>query len=212
MLKSKFMVKVEVEHRGLLTEKKFSELNKFLKKNGKFLGEKDRFSVIYSSRGKETFKLGRSKIDLKLRITNKKTELVLKYGRWSGKDARKEFLFPIDSSKFEEMTEFLKILGYYYGVLQATKTYFYLYKGIEFSVVKVPNWGYYFEAEILTDSDSVKKANKKIMSVCKKFDLSVLNDKDFRKLLENLNERPGFRFNFKNQNFSEIKKRFINYF
>ena len=206
------MVKVEVEHRGLLTEEKFKELNKFLKKNGKFLGEKDRFSVIYSSRGKETFKLGRSKIDLKLRITNKKTELVLKYGRWSGNDARKEFLFPIDSKKFEEVTEFLMILGYYYGVLQATKTYLYMYKGIEFAVVKVPGWGYYFEAEISTDSDYVKTANGKIMSACQELKLNVLNNKDFRKLLENLNERPGFRFNFKKQKFAELKKRFIDYF
>lgn len=206
------MAKVEVEHRGLLTEKKFKELNKFLKKNGKFLEEKDRFSVIYSPRGKETFKLGRSPIDLKLRITNKKTELVLKYGKWSGNDARKEFLFPIDSKKFEEAAEFLQILGFYYGVLQATKTYLYLYKGIEFAVVKVPGWGYYFEAEIATEKDKIKSANIKIMSACKELDLNVLNDKDFYKLCETLNKRPGFRFNFKKQKFSDIKKRFVDYF
>ena len=154
------MAKIEVEHRGLLTEEKFSAVNKFLKKNGKFLGEKDRFSVIYSPRGKETLRVVRSPIDLKLRITNKESELVLKYGRWSGNDARKEFLFPIDSSKFEEMAEFLKILGYYYGVLQATKTYLYMYKGIEFAVVKVPNWGYYFEAEIAIEKEKVKSHRK----------------------------------------------------
>lgn len=206
------MVQVEVEHRGLLTEKKFKEFNRFLNKNGKFLGEKDRFSVIYSPRGKETLRVVRSPVDLKLRITNKKTELVLKYGRWSGNDARKEFLFPIDSKKFEEMTEFLQILGYYYGVLQATKTHLYTYKGIEFAVVRVPSWGYYFEAEIVTEKDKVKNANEKIMLVCKELNLDVLNDKDFCKLLESLNERPGFRFNFKTQKFSDVKKRFISYF
>lgn len=206
------MPKIEVEHRGLLDEKKFAELNKFLKKNGKFLGEKDRFSVIYSPRGKENLRVVRSSIDLKVRITNKKSELVLKYGRWSGKDARKEFLFPIDSKKFEEMTEFLKILGYYYGVLQATQTFLYIYKGIEFAVVKVPDWGYYFEAEIDVVPDLVKNADKKIMAVCKELNLEVLNDKDFCKLLENLNERPGFRFNFRKEKFSDIKKRFKEYF
>jgi len=206
------MAKIEVEHRGLLTEKKFVELNKFLNKNGKFLGEKDRFSVIYSPRGKETFRVVRSPIDLKIRITNKKSELVLKYGRWSGKDARKEFLFPIDSKKFEEMTEFLKILGYYYGVLQATKTFLYIYKGIEFAVVKVPNWGYYFEAEIAANPEFIKTADKRIMDTCKELNLEVLNDKDFCKLLESLNERPGFRFNFKKENFADIKSRFASYF
>lgn len=206
------MAKVEVEYRGLLTEKKFAELNKFLNKNGKFLGEKDRFSAIYSPRGKETLRVVRSPIDLKIRITNKKTELVLKYGRWSGKDARKEFLFPIDSKKFEEMTDFLKILGYYYGVLQATKTYLYKYKSIEFALVKVPRWGYYFEAEIVTNPASVATADKKIMDTCKELNLEVLNDKDFLKLLESLNNRPGFRFNFKKEKFSEIKGRFKDYF
>ena len=206
------MAQVEVEHRGLLTEKKFKDINRFLKKNGKFLGEKDRFSIIYSPRGKEKIKLHRSPIDLRLRITNKKLGLVLKYGKWSGNDARKEFSFPIDSKKFEEAIDFLKILGFYYGVLQATKTYLFIYKGIEFAVVDVPNWGYYFEAEIATDSDSVKKANKKIMLACQELNLDVLNYKDFCRLCESLNERPGFRFNFKKEKFSDIKKRFSNYF
>lgn len=208
------MTKVEVEHRGYLNKERFNKLNKFLKKNGKFLGKKDRFSVIYSSyRGKETFELSKkSPIDLKVRITNKKAELVLKYGKWSGQDARKEFLFPIDSKKFEEMIDFLFILGFYYGVLQATRTYCYLYKGIEFAVVKVPNWGYYFEAEIVASQDSVKSANKKITLVCREIDLEVLNDKDFCELLDSLNNRPGYRFNFKKQKFSEIKKRFVDYF
>ncbi len=206
------MAQVEVEHRGLLTEKKFKELNKFFNKNGKFLAEKDRFSVIYSPRGKEILRVVRSPIDLKLRITNKKTEIVLKYGRWSGNDARKEFLFPVDSKKFEEATEFLQILGYYYGVLQATKTYLYMYKGIEFALVKVPDWGYYFEAEIATEQNRIKSTNKKIMSVCQEFNLSVLNDEDFYKLLESLNGRFGFRFNFRKQKFLDVKKRFIDYF
>ena len=136
----------------------------------------------------------------------------MKYGRWSGNDARKEFLFPIDSKKFEEMTEFLKILGFYYGVLQATKTYLYKYKNIEFAVVRVPDWGYYFEAEIVADASSIKTANEKIMAVCKKLNIDVLNDKDFLRLLESLNERPGFRFNFKKEKFSDIKSRFTGYF
>ncbi len=77
---------VEVEHRGLLTEDGFKKLNKFLKKNGKFLGERDRFSVIYFLNGKtENFEISRKCInDLRVRITNKKAELVLKHGKWGG--------------------------------------------------------------------------------------------------------------------------------
>lgn len=206
------MANIEVEHRGVLTEEKFLELNKLLKKNGKFLGEKNRFSVIYSPRGKESFKISNSKIDLRPRITNRKAELVLKYGNWSGNDARKEFSFPIELKKFEEAIEFLFILGFYYGVLQATKSHLYLYKGVEVVLVEVPGFGYYFEAEIVTDQNFIERAHKKIMSVYKELDLNVFSKKDFRKLLKDLNNRPGFRFNFKKEKFSDIKKRFINYF
>jgi adenylate cyclase class IV len=206
------MSKIEVEYRGILNKKKFGELNVFLKKNGKFIEERDRFSLIYFPRGKEKFKVSRSPLDLRVRITNKKPELVLKYGKSSGNDARKEFSFPVESDQFEEMTEFLFILGYYYGVLQATKSYFYMYEGIEFALVDVPGFGYYFEAEILTGSKSVKNADKKIMSACDELGLDVLNDRDFWKLLEDLSDRPGFRFNLKNQKFSDIRKRFVGYF
>lgn len=208
------MAKIEVEHRGLLDRKRFSEINKFLKRNGKFLGEKDRFSIIYLVHGGKVnfYLIEGDRIDLRLRITNKKSELVLKYGKWGGKDARKEFLFSFDSKKFDEMVEFLKILGFYYGFFNATKTYLYLYEGIEFALVKVPDLGYYFEAEINVNPESVASADSKIISACKGLDLSVLNYKDFVKLCESLNKRPGFKFNFKKQKFSDIRKRFANYF
>lgn len=206
------MANIEVEYRGILTKEKFKKLREFLREKGNFIKEKDRFSVIYFPRGKERLKVSKSPLDLRIRITNKKSEMILKYGRNSGNDARKEFAFPVDSEKFEDTTEFLKILGFYYGVLQATKTYVYMYKDIEFAIVDVPGWGYYFEAEILTDAKSIKNANKKIESVCKEFGLDILNDRNFYKLLEDLSNRPGFRFNFKKETFPDIKKRFKDYF
>jgi len=209
------MAKIEVEHRGILTKKKFDELNLFLKKNGKFSEKKNRFSVIYFSRGKATFNIGKiskSPIDLRVRITNKKSELVLKYGKSSGVDARKEFSFPLNVSQFEEAIEFLFILGFYYGALQVTTSLLYTYKGVEIVLVKVPKFGYYFEAEALVEKRFVTSANKKISLVCQELGLNILSDKDFWKLLQNLNNRPGFRFNFKKQKFSDIKKRFKEYF
>lgn len=208
------MAKVEVEHRGLLSEKQFAELNKFFKKNGKFVAKKDRFSLIYFSHGIEPdFELQKDNpVDFRLRITNKKAELVLKHGAWSGKDARKEFSFSVDSKKFEDMAEMLQVLGLYYGGLQTTKTMVYVYKAIEFALVKVPDWGYYFEAEINTNPELVDKANKKIESACKELGLIALNENEFYNLCSELNKRPGFTFNLKKEQFSEIKKKFKDYF
>jgi len=156
------MVKIEVEHRGLITERKVKELDKFLRKNGKFICKKSRFSLIYFDHGeKPDFNLQKdSHVDLRLRIINKKTELVLKHGAWSGKDARKEYFFPIESKKFEDMAELLQAIGMYYGGLQATKTMVYIYKGVEIALVNAPGWGWYFEAEINVKPELVDKAKK----------------------------------------------------
>ena len=112
----------------------------------------------------------------------------------------------------EEAIEFLFILGFYYGALQVTTSLLYTYKGVEIVLVKVPKFGYYFEAEALVEKRFVTSANKKISLVCQELGLNILSDKDFWKLLQNLNNRPGFRFNFKKQKFSDIKKRFKEYF
>ncbi|MFA7385537.1 MAG: hypothetical protein WCZ99_01165 [Candidatus Paceibacterota bacterium] len=208
------MPKIEVEHRGYLSEKKFKSLQKLFKKEGKFLGKKRRFSVIYSPLQEiNTYVLSdKSPVDLKIRITNKRTEMVLKYGLWSGKDARKEFLFEIDSKKFSELVEFFKLIGFYHGVLQATETYLYFYKGAEIALVNVPSWGYYFEVEMAVPKKDIKKAEKRIADICNNLDLKVLNHKNFCELLKDLNNRPGYRFNFKKEGFSAVKKRFIKYF
>ncbi len=207
------MTKVEVEHRGELSKDKFYKLKAFFDEEGDFLGSNERFSVIYSQQeDDESKEVYENPIDLKVRLTNKKGELVLKYGKWSGSDARKEFIFPIEKQKFEEMIEFLEILGHYHGVLQATTTHLYRYKEVEFSLVDVPNWGYYFEAEIVTESTKIEEANKKIEKECRELGIEVLDHQGFVKLLSSLNDRPGFRFNLKKEDFSEIKKRFKNYF
>ncbi len=207
------MTKIEVEHRGALKKDEFKRLKVFFDKEADFLGIIDRFSVIYSQREDDQSKeVYEHPVDLKVRITNKKGELVLKHGRWSGNDARKEFLFPIEKEKIDEMIEFLKILGHYHGVLQATKTYLYRYKEVDFSLVEVPDWGYYFEAEVVTESKNIEKANERIRKECEDLDIETLDHEKFCRLLKSLNDRPGHRFNFKKQEFVEIKKRFSKYF
>lgn len=208
-------MKVEIEHRGILTNEKFKQLNKFFQTKGKFLGKKKRFSVIYFLTNKKIKKieeLKNEKIDLRIRITNKKTELVMKYGKWGATEARREFLFLIKSEQFDQMIEFLKILGFYQGVLNATETYLYKYRGIDFALVKVPSWGYYFEAEIMGEKRQIKKLNEKILTESKKLGLEIFTNNALCQLLDQLNNRKGFRFNFKKEKFLDIKKRFINYF
>lgn len=206
------MAKIEVEHRGLLNEFKFKELMKHFLKRGKFLGKKKRFSVIYTSSEKSVREVKGDPIDLKLRIANGEGELALKYGKWSGKDARKEFNFDLRADQFEEMIEVLKILGYTKIVLMANTKMDYLYKGIEFSLVEVPDWGYYFEAEIIATEKTKDIAIAKIDKETEKLGLKILEEEPFYDLLDELNNRKGYRFDLTKTEFSVIKKQFLDYF
>ncbi|MDO8647533.1 MAG: hypothetical protein Q7R70_03900, partial [Candidatus Diapherotrites archaeon] len=107
---------------------------------------------------------------------------------------------------------FLRILGFVHGVLNATKTFSYKYNGIEFALVKVPKWGNYFEAEILTSKRKMKKADGKLDAGLEKLGLKIVNEKQYHKLLNDLNNRPGFRFDFEKESFSRVKKKFKEYF
>jgi len=204
---------IEVEHRGIIPKKDFKKIKAFFDKNAKFIEEKDRFSVIYfQSRVVRAKDAVGDAIDLKVRITNKKAELAMKHGKWGGKDARREFLFPIEKEKFDEMVDFLKILGWTHGITMATKTFVYKYKEIEFALVEVPKWGYYFEAEILADENTAKEADEKLEAECKKIGLKLITDEEFYVMIDEINSLPGMRFDFDKQDFKDIKKRFLDFF
>lgn len=206
------MAKIEVEHRGRLTSEKYEELLSFFNEEAKFIDEKKRFSIIYAT-SKESVREDRDNpIDLKLRVTNGQPEIALKYGRWSGNDARKEFGFHINSDQYDDFLEFLKILGYDKAILMANTKKDYLYHGIEFSLVEVPDWGYYFEAEILTAEDKIDEANEIISKEIKELGLSVLNEEDFCDLLDELNNRPGCRIDLDKDDITDLKAKYKDYF
>lgn len=206
------MANIEVEHRGLLSAKKFNELKKFFNANGKFIGTKKRFSMINNTSDKTVREVKDDPIDLKLRITNKKPELAIKYGKWSGKDARKEFNFFLEEDKYDDMLEFLQIMGFNKFVIMVNTKYDYGYRGIEFSLVEVPEWGYYFEAEISTKQGMEKEAEKKIDREIAALGLKVLNEEEFYDLLDDLNNRDGFRIDLRKISFKNIQNKFSDYF
>lgn len=208
----KIMTKYEVEHRGLLTAEKYDELIRFFDKNAKNCGTKKRFSIIYSTSKKSVREIKDDPIDLKLRVTNGKSEIALKYGKWSGKDARREFGFEIDTDQYDDFIEFLKILGYHKAVLMDNIKHDYIYRGIEFSLVEVPHWGYYFEAEIMSNEKEIDKANKKLDSEIAALGLVVLGEQEFYDLLDEFNNRPGYRIDLKKVTPDELRIRFGKYF
>jgi len=206
------MAKIEIEQRGLLSESQFRELDKKLSSEGKFLGEKKRFSVISASSQKSVKEVVDEKIDLRVRVTNGKSELVLKYGKWGSKDSRREINIAFDTKDFDEMIEFIKLIGFNRIVLQATVTRCYTYNNIEFALVHVPGYGYYFEAEIMADDNESEDAHKAIESEVGRLGLRIANQEEYHELLDSMNNREGFRLDLDKTDFQETRKRFAEYF
>jgi adenylate cyclase class IV len=136
---------IEVEVRGRV--KNFEETLAHFRKSAKFKEEKDRFTMLFLRKGAKPHRadVENELIDLRIRITNKKPELVLKYGKLSGGESRKEILIPIKIEDFEKAVEMLKLLEWAHGVMIATKSFIFEHKGIEFAIVKTKRINY-FEA------------------------------------------------------------------
>jgi len=205
----------EVEVRGPLTKGQYNRLIKNLEEKGKFVSEKSRLSVMYfrDDIPEKSDNIKDDPVDLRVRITNKKAEIVMKYGSWGGSDNRKEFIFPIDPDKFEEALEFLKYLGWHIAVVYATKSRVYTYKGIEFAVVNIKDFGYNYEAEILVNDDSkTKETYNKIRKICQEFDLREYNENEFEQQCNEINNTKELQFDFNIQKLSEIRKNFNEFF
>jgi len=201
----------EVETRGPLSD--FNKTIDFFKENGKFIQEKDRFSLIYFPMDTLDLKeMQNDPRDLRLRVTNKKAEIVMKYGNWGTKDARREISIPIATEKFDEMAELLHYLGWSFGSLFATKTFVFEYKEIEFALVQ-NKYASYFEAERVIDSkDKSDETMKEIESICREIGLSFFSEEEYFGLMDSINRAPGSLFDFRKQKFADIKKDYLEFF
>ena len=83
---------LEVEFIGSLFKPKFNELKKFFELEGAIKNAKKRISFMYfrDKIPKEFSELKNEDLDLRIRITNKNPELILKKGLFTGSHSRKE--------------------------------------------------------------------------------------------------------------------------
>lgn len=207
---------LEVEVRGKI-EGEFNKILSEFNKKAKFVKEKDRLSLIYFRSNvpddlKDVREVSDDPVDLKLRITNKEAEIVLKYGKWGGQDNRKEIFVPINSNNFEDVAELLHLIGWSKGVIMDTKTFVFDYQGIEFALVKNEN-ALYFEAEILVKNNAeIKEAKERLKKACNEFGLIIFNDEEMIKLMNSINNAPGRRFNLDKQSIEDIKNKYSAFF
>lgn len=206
---------IEVEVRGRISDGKLNKVLEKFKEEARFIEEKDRITFIYFKNGigiNDLSKVREDPVDLRVRITNKKAEIVMKYGRWGAVENRKEFLFPIEIEKFGQAVEFLKCLNWEKGVLVDTKTFVFDYKGIEFAIVRSGDFCY-FEAEKLVDNKSeAPEVIEEIKKVCEEMGLKIFEEEEYICMIQDMNERKDRLFDMSQDDFEEIRKKFSDFF
>lgn len=199
---------IEVELRGPLSLIKYRSVKRFLEREGKLIAKKNRILIDYSTFIKGQGIKNRNK-DIRLRVTNRIPEVVVKLGRWGGSETREELSVTTNPGTFDTLVKIFGALGCERGVLAVRKTVAYRYKGIEFALVEVPGHSYYFEVEIMVSSlgDSAR-AHKKMEGVCKGLGLTIYTTGQFFGYVKELNNRVNEVFDFRHYKEGFFKKRF----
>ena len=205
---------IEVELRGRIT-KGLQETLKEFGKEAKFLKEKDRFSLIYwrDEVTDDARDVKDDPVDIRIKVTNRKeAEITMKYGKWGVEEKRHEISIPIPLDKVSEAVDFLKYLGWKHGVVMATKTFSYGFKGVEFALVKAGKETYFEAEKVVENEGQAERAREKILDACAHFNLKIFSEEEFLDLVNSFNNAPGAKFNFDKDNFKDIKERFKEFF
>lgn len=189
-------MRYEVEKRGVFSRKEYLKLFSFMKKNADFVKVKKRFQLVYLKR--QDLRADRNNmLDLKVRITNGKGEVVIKYGNWLTGETREEYQIALMLEDLPELLKMLSILGKSWGTAVYSETSVFMYKGVEVSLVYVPNNIYYWELEIsVRDKPKTIKAEAKVDKMIKQFGLRVIGSVGMENFVNVLNARKFWQFNF----------------
>lgn len=208
------MTQIEVEFIGEISKEKFLELKNLFEKEGNYKKHKERLSLLYfkDKIPKDIEEIQDELIDLRFRITNKEPEIVLKYGQFSGTNTREEIILKIKREEIENYIRFLNLFGWNIGTIYCTKTIVYEYKGVEFSLVEIKDYGHNFEAEILSDQKFVENAKRQIEKILESLSLTPFDKKGLYNQCNKINSIKKLQFDFGKQSFNRIKKRFANFF
>jgi hypothetical protein len=205
---------IEVEFIGDISKEKFIELKEKFEKEGKFKKRKERISFMYfrDKIPKDLSEIKDEDTDLRLRITNKEPELIIKKGSFTGSHSRKEISINFPMIEMQNYIDFLSALDWNLGVIYAVETFVYEYNGIEFSLVDIEDYGYNFEAEILTTQEDEPNARNEINKVLGELELDPFDEAGLNNQCNVINNREELRFNFSEQDFQEIKEKFSKFF
>lgn len=181
---------IEVEIRGRLNDEQFDKLTAFLKMEGELVQEQDREMILLRGYPGYSKDPTARDVDVRLRNTNGKCEIMVKHKSGDHNVARKEMSLPLACPDLQSAKEMVAALGYRDGIWMHRKKQVYRYNNIEWSIVDVPEGMRYFEAEQETDSEgSGEEIRLHLENEAKKLGLIAMGPEEMREFIYELDER-----------------------
>ncbi len=139
------MPQIEVEVRSFLTEEKYFELIKLLKKEGEFLGEDYQETYYFNT-----------KEDLRIQKNNFFSKIWMKKGKMHD-EGREEIEIRFAREDFEKLEKLFLALGFSVSVKWLRKRHSFRWQGIDVAVDCTKGYGYIVELEkICAESEKEK--------------------------------------------------------
>lgn len=197
----------EVEKRALITKKTADSLITFLDKNAKKIKKEHRFAFIYMD-NKDLIPNQDDPVDIRVKITNTKPKLSLKYGSWHAGSARQEYEVEFALTDLGQYLKILFFLGKKWGTTNSTTRTLYKYKAMIITIDKHEDFkDYLVEVEITTSKKSaVKTSEEKINEFMSGFELAPLDSPGMIKFVDDLKNRPKWQFDFTQKNIDSYLK------
>lgn len=173
------MNQIELEHRALVTEKKYRELLAFLAEHGKDLRENNKhtFHFIFPDKLLNV-------IDLE---SKGQAKIALKLGKIGQGAAFEEIEVPIEQKDFEKTARLFKALGHSEIIESHQTRHDFEYKGVELAVKHSEEWGYHVELEmLLSNRAEVDAAEQKIKAVADELGLKIMTEEELTALVNKI--------------------------
>ncbi len=176
---------IEVEIRGRLNDEQFNTLTELLKKEGELKEVQDREMILLRGYPGYSADPTARDVDIRLRSTNGESEIMVKQKTSDHNVARREISLPLGTSDLALAKETMKALGYSSGIWMHRTKEVHIYRGIEWSIVDVPEGLRYFEAEQeVSETDDTGAVHQHLVDEAEKLGLTVLGPVEMREFIQ----------------------------
>lgn len=191
---------IELEFRAEVPKRSFWRVLRKLRARGRLISKTKRLSVMYFG------KIGKIEIDIRVRITNGVSEVVIKRGSFHSHN-RIEVSQLIDKSQFIGMVKLMTQLGFTDVKVGERETYnFDFGNGIIISLAKADSISY-IEIEKMTTDLNQKNDKNELINLAQTLRIDLFeNRKEFIDLCHRLTAACDWRFNGSVEHYRKLEK------